>query len=519
MEDLPQITETIRLPVHLDIPPYLLDHHVEGRVVLPAVEAMNLLAETVKHFRPETDITDMTEARFDKFLYIQPGMTRLTAYADIGLHENGDITANLMTKNRSKKSSITRIKSHASVCYPKKKIDFTDPPLDLSSALEGICVEIPPDKIYRELVPFGPAYHNIQDTLYISEYGALAKAGSPKREALSDRPAQLGSPFPLDAAFHAACVWGQRYGQTVAFPVGVSRRTVFNSTRSGEIYFAHILPLQTNSTLFLFDMRIYDKDGNLYEDARGVQMRDVSAGRVKPPAWISKIEEENPLECIKRNCRAVSMIELKTLMPFSEKILSVHERKRFQQMGKKRKRSYLGARLACKRLSRILSGNDMLTLPSKITTIAPDLERPCCPLTDGDSALPCSVSHDDRFAIAVASDQRVGVDVEKTSGRIMKSGSLFMSKNEQALVRASPLGEIEAVVRIWSIKEAAAKALDFTMADSWNRVQVMDVGQYKSAVRIDDMDVYSAIHEGVDQHLFTLVCRSASTRIHHAEKP
>ena len=286
MEDLPQITETIRLPLHIDIPPYLLDHHVEGKVVLPAVEAMNLLAETVKRFRPKTDITDMTEARFDKFLYIQPGMTRLTAYADLELHENGDITANLLTKNRSKKSSITRMKSHASVCYLKKKIDFVDPPLDLSSALEGICVEIPPDKIYRELIPFGPAYHNIQDALYISEYGALAKAGSPNREKLSDRPAQLGSPFLLDAAFHAACVWSQRYGQKVVFPVGVSRRTVFNSTRSGEIYFMHILPLQKDSTLLLFDMRIYDKNGTLYEEARGVQMRDVSAGRMKPPSWI-----------------------------------------------------------------------------------------------------------------------------------------------------------------------------------------------------------------------------------------
>ncbi|HJO61812.1 MAG TPA: polyketide synthase dehydratase domain-containing protein, partial [Desulfobacterales bacterium] len=114
MEDLPQITDTIRLPVHIDIHPYLLDHHVEGKGVLPAVEAMNLLGETVKRFRPETDITDMTEARFDKFLYIQPDMTQLTAYVDIERHENGDITAKLLTKNRSKKSSITRIKSHAS---------------------------------------------------------------------------------------------------------------------------------------------------------------------------------------------------------------------------------------------------------------------------------------------------------------------------------------------------------------------------------------------------------------------
>ena len=94
-----------------------------------------------------------------------------------------------------------------------------------------------------------------------------------------------------------------------------------------------------------------------------------------------------------------------------------------------------------------------------------------------------------------------------------------MRKNEQTLVRASPLGEIDAAVRIWSIKEAAAKALDFTIADSWNWVHVMDVGQCKSTIGIDGMDIYSAIHERVDRHLFTLVYRSASSRIHHAEKP
>ncbi|MFQ5484382.1 MAG: polyketide synthase dehydratase domain-containing protein [Desulfobacterales bacterium] len=290
MEDLSRITETIRLPVHIEIPPYLADHHVEGRVVLPAVEAMHLLAETVKHFQPKTDITVMNTVRFDKFLYIQPGETRLNAYVDISLHENGDIAADLITKNRSKKSLITRIKSHASICYPKKKIDFEQRPPDLSSARAGVCFEISPDKIYRELVRFGPAYHNIRDTLYISKYGAFTQAGSPGSVTVSDQSALLGSPFPLDAAFHAASVWGQRYGHKVAFPVGITRLRVFNPTRFDAIYFIHILPLDIDSTRFLFDIRIYDKSWNLFEVAGGVQMRDVSAGRIKPPAWITKTD-------------------------------------------------------------------------------------------------------------------------------------------------------------------------------------------------------------------------------------
>ena len=68
-------------------------------------------------------------------------------------------------------------------------------------------------------------------------------------------------------------------------------------------------------------------------------------------------KKQKPLAHIQPRCRAVSIIELKTLMPFAEKTLAAREKKRFQKMGPKRKRSFLAARLACKRISRMLSGN------------------------------------------------------------------------------------------------------------------------------------------------------------------
>ena len=48
MEGLPKVIENVRLPVHIPIRPYLLDHCVEGRAVLPAVEAMEFLAASVR---------------------------------------------------------------------------------------------------------------------------------------------------------------------------------------------------------------------------------------------------------------------------------------------------------------------------------------------------------------------------------------------------------------------------------------------------------------------------------------
>jgi phosphopantetheinyl transferase len=235
-------------------------------------------------------------------------------------------------------------------------------------------------------------------------------------------------------------------------------------------------------------------------------MRDVSAGRLKPPQWIRNGESLRSLDRIRHHCHVLALIELKTVLPFADRALSNHEQKRVQPMHARRKRNYLAARLACKRLSRHLSGNDRHTPASDITTVSKDGVRPCCPHTAGSSALMCSVSHDERFAIAVASVRRVGIDVEKVSARVLKSSHLFLSPAEQTLIQASQLGQIEAAVRIWSVKEAVAKALDITLADAWGRVRVIAVGQDQSSFLIDEKDSGTGIHAILGAHLFTLAC-------------
>jgi len=293
MEDIPRIIDTVRLPVTISIHAYLRDHHVEGRAVLPAVKAMQVIGETVERFRPDIGISVMTRVRFDKFLHIPSDADQIAAFVDIDTYDNGDIGARLLTKNRSKKSTMIRIKEHASVDYPRDQSGFgfadqlPEPDPDLFSVLDGTCIEISSERIYGELVPFGPAFHSIQGNLRISECGVIAGIGTPAAYVSHSISDSLGSPFPLDAAYHCACVWGQRYARMVAFPVGFEKRTIWHYTRPGNAYFCRVLPVETRPDRLVFDIWIGDENGVLFESSRGVCMKDVSAGRMKPPRWIT----------------------------------------------------------------------------------------------------------------------------------------------------------------------------------------------------------------------------------------
>ena len=279
-----------------------------------------------------------------------------------------------------------------------------EPPADLSSALEGICFEIPSQKIYRDLVPFGVSFQNVRNSLLVSGDGAIAWISAPQAFPGTDpTTAILGSSFPLDASFHAACAWAQRYAGIVAFPVGIEKRILRKPTLPGSGYLGRILPVRTESHVLTFDIWIYDERGDLCEGTCGVSMRDVSAGRLKPPRWVIDSAADPSLERIRSRCRGISVIELRTILPFADRCLSAREKKRFQRLGEARRRSYLAARLACKRLYRTLRGNDLVTPASEITTLCPDQIRPCIGLDPEDvHPLSCSVSHDDRFGFAAA---------------------------------------------------------------------------------------------------------------------
>lgn len=263
-----------RAAVDICVRPWFADHCVNGRVVLPAVESMLLLATEIAGENPDIDIRVMEDIRFSKFLEIPGGSTQVAALVEYQREEDGSIRARLLSRVR--RSAMTRLQEHASILFSPGRTEGALVADIVPSPLAGPVTRVSAREVYRELVPFGSSYHTLQDSLDLTEDAAWARLLAPCLDSAGQDRQILGSPFPLDGAFHAACVLGQRAAGFTPFPVGFGRRIIVKPTQAGASYFTRVNLVSRQPDELIFDLCIFDQQGGVYESVIGLTMRDVS---------------------------------------------------------------------------------------------------------------------------------------------------------------------------------------------------------------------------------------------------
>jgi len=274
---------TTRIPVQIPVFPWFSDHSFNGKVIFPAVETMLLLAAAAREIDPAILPETLLQAKFSKFLEIPKEAGELSAlveYEEI----DGNLSLRLLSKIQFKK--ISRIKEHAELLFSTSSQYVI--PLEQAKRKETD-IAIDADRIYRELVPFGPTYRSIVGTLYLAGASAIATLQAPQLAGKQEMEDVLGSPFPLDGAMHAACVLGQCMADFIPFPVGFGVRSVHKPTQAGAIYNTTVKLVAQTANELVFDLSLFDDQGDACETVIGLQMRDVSGGMIKPPADLPRL--------------------------------------------------------------------------------------------------------------------------------------------------------------------------------------------------------------------------------------
>lgn len=240
---------------------------------------------------------------------------------------------------------------------------------------------------------------------------------------------------------------------------------------------------------------LYDSE-NFPGKGEPLSLTDINFEARRKETFVPWLDQEH----LRTACLELVILDLETFSPDDEGLFTPRELEKFLRMGIPRKKSFKASRAALKLLSRRLGLINGETPDYAIETLGPDNLKPCL----DESGLYCSVSHSSRFVVAVAHRHPVGVDIEGVSERIERIQPIFLSPQENQIISQSGLDFRFAATRIWTIKEAAAKALGLHLFQAIRQVRVVQMEKEESLIRVREK-TYRARHSQGHGQVIALV--------------
>jgi hypothetical protein len=150
MEIISSVKKKERYPLEIKAYPYLQDHYFEGQAILPAVEALIIMAGVAAANFPQINVCVQKQARFPRFLSIDPQAQIKKVFADIGPATDGSLSVTISTISKAKNGIISRVLKHAYVEFAASPAqDHSTPPSPDWNHLGGKRFNVPAAAIYR----------------------------------------------------------------------------------------------------------------------------------------------------------------------------------------------------------------------------------------------------------------------------------------------------------------------------------------------------------------------------------
>ena len=264
---------------------------------MAAAEAMLFMTDACRPIHRMTEPVCIRDAAFLKFIPIaditpRPESRRIVSFVlETAPGPDQTVQAALVARTHSRKLGATRSKTHLTLSLSHQSLPEPAPPSRLENSGPA---EVSSDRIYADLIRFGPAFQNLRQKLFLGRHWIEGTVWGGEENILNHLPDVLGSPFPFDAAMQAACVWGQYFNGIVAFPEGLAQRFIYRKTQPGRLYRICLALRKIAVDHFRCDGWIMTSAGGVCEAFMGLNMRDLSRGRLKVPSWVGPSRLKTP---------------------------------------------------------------------------------------------------------------------------------------------------------------------------------------------------------------------------------
>lgn len=505
---------------------FLSDHTIGGRVseahpewlalpVMPLTMSMEMMAEAAALLLPGRVLTGMKEVRAYRWIPFDCGAATLEAVARLKPGREDEVEVFLVEADAPPHSSGRPLVEGTMVFgtgYPEGPDPKGPPPG------RGRPSRWQPHELYSGRMFHGPCWQAVRSIDLWSENGSVSTFDVLPAETFFDPPRPgpfVTDPIVLDAAGQIVGFWTMEHLEQgfLVFPYRLRTLAIYGprpAERDRVRCVAHIR--LAGSHQVVSDIDLVAPDGRLWMRLEGWEDKrfDLPAsaysfllspqkvvGSFRWDAPVASFPEAGSFVCLRLG-RLFQEDNAFWLQVFSRLILNPGEQQAFANLGvpEERRIQWLTGRLVAKDAVRtyLRERQNLEVAPADVEIRQDDYGRPC-PVgpwqreIDGEEIC-LSIAHTNGLCVAVAGPgsggRSIGIDVEKV--RPLQEGfeAVAFTASEQALLSGlAGTGRQEWVMRFWSAKEAAAKALGRGLSEGPHGlvVQGMDAAEGSVLVR------------------------------------
>ncbi len=459
--------------------PWIDDHAIDGKPVLPGVMGIELMAAAASLARPGMVYTGVEDVKFERPVKVyrnSPVHLEMRAQPQ----DDGRVWCSLTSERRTRAKKLIRTEhfSCSILLDQRPQIDQLPPAFWPEDSISR-------GDIYRRFF-HGPAFQVLRGADGVTRDG-LQCSGRVDHAYIAE--GMLTSPLALEAAFQAAGLHAMVSDGAMALPQSIEALWVSRRVRDGEDLVLTVLHRADGA----YDVDVDGEDDRLMS-LRGFRMIEKGplpdGRRFSEPdeGWadtafgtMTVVQTEGVQACL----RSAEVGEDTTGWLSEEELAELRSRGTEKRVGDR-----IAGRIAAKRAVGALTGADPLTMEISNLASGEPVVR-----IDGEPGPQISISHSGGRAVALASRaERVGIDLEQIEERHPAFLDEWFSEDERTLFA----GDAALITTAWAAKEAVLKALGRGMALDPRQIEIRAVvaGRVEVILRDDVAATHAALGGG-----------------------
>ncbi len=267
----------------LDANPFLRDHVIGGKAVLPTVCAVGWMINACENLYP-----GYTFARVDDYRALKGIVFDDTLAEDyiLDLRETATSAEELRFDALISSAANGKSRYHykAQVTLRRSRMQDAGSRMQESANYElQIGIQNPKSKIqnlagetlYADHTLFhGPSFRGVEEALAISEEGLTLRCCLPEAppEVQGQFPVQSFNPYLTDVQLQSLLIWAKKMRGVVGLPLRIQKGEQFRQVQFGEVAYATLTVQSVTDHSLVADVIVHDEEGDLCSRVTGAEI-------------------------------------------------------------------------------------------------------------------------------------------------------------------------------------------------------------------------------------------------------